>query len=68
MHFLGTENHKFSLYSIRCQYEKKYIYSINYKNQLIGLVGRVFTNVPGDLGSVLGRVIPKSLKMVHSAI
>ena len=33
-------------------------------NQLIGLLGRVFTNAPGDLGSISGRVIPKTLKMV----
>ena len=31
---------------------------------LIGLVGRVFANGPGDLGSIPGRVIPKTLKMV----
>ena len=31
---------------------------------LIGLVGRVFINGPGDLGSIPGRVIPKTLKMV----
>ena len=31
---------------------------------IIGLVGRVFANGPGDLGSVPGRVIPKTLKMV----
>ena len=30
----------------------------------IGLVGRVFTNGPGDLSSIPGRVIPKTLKMV----
>ena len=30
----------------------------------IGLVGRVFTNGPGDLGSIPSRVIPKTLKMV----
>ena len=30
----------------------------------IGLLGRVFANGPGDLGSILGRVIPKTLKMV----
>ena len=29
-----------------------------------GLVGRVFTNGPGDLGSIPGQVIPKTLKMV----
>ena len=28
------------------------------------IVGRVFTNCPGDLGSVPDRVIPKTLKMV----
>ena len=32
--------------------------------QLIGLVGRVFTNGLGDLGSIPGCVIPKTLKMV----
>ena len=32
--------------------------------QLIGLVGRVFANGLGDLGSIPGRVIPKTLKMV----
>ena len=30
----------------------------------IGLVGRVFTNGPGDLCSISGNVIPKTLKMV----
>ena len=30
----------------------------------IGLVGRVFGNGPGDLGSIPGRIIPKTLKMV----
>ena len=34
-------------------------------DRLIGLVGRVFANGPGDVGSVPGRVIPKTLKMVH---
>ena len=31
---------------------------------LIGLVGRVFANGPGDLGSIPVRVMPKTLKMV----
>ena len=35
-----------------------------YFNRLIGLVGRVFAKGPGDLGSVPGRVIPKTLKIV----
>ena len=34
------------------------------RNRLIGLVGRVFANGPGYLGSITGRVIPKTLKMV----
>ena len=29
-----------------------------------GIVGRVFANGPGDLSSIAGRVIPKTLKMV----
>ena len=33
-------------------------------NRLIGPVGRVFGNDPGDLDSIPGRVIPKTLKMV----
>ena len=32
--------------------------------EIIGLVGRVFANGPVDLGSIPGRVIPKTLKMV----
>ena len=32
--------------------------------RLIGLVSRVFANDRGDLGSIPGRVIPKTLKMV----
>ena len=31
---------------------------------LIGLVGRVLANGPEDLGSIPGRVIPKTLKMI----
>ena len=33
-------------------------------NRLISLVSRVFANGPGNLGSIPGRVIPKTLKMV----
>ena len=33
-------------------------------HRLIGLVGRMFASGPGDLGLILGRVIPKNLKMV----
>ena len=37
---------------------------MRYKNDGIGLVGRVFANGLGDLGSIPGRVIPKTLKIV----
>ena len=33
-------------------------------NWLIGQMGRVFANGPGDQGSIPGCVIPKTLKMV----
>ena len=38
--------------------------SINKIYWLVGLVGREFANVLGDLGSIPSRVIPKTLKMV----
>ena len=34
------------------------------KSHYIGLVGRVFNNGPGDLGSISGQVIPTTLKMI----
>ena len=40
-------------------------YISNHIFRLIGLVGRVFANGPGDLGSIPGRFIPKIFKMVH---
>ena len=39
-----------------------YIFLFFYR--LFGLVGWMFANGPGDLGSIPGRVIPKTLKMV----
>ena len=33
----------------------------------IGIMVRVFTNGPGDLGSITGQVIPKTEKMVLDA-
>ena len=33
-------------------------------HQLNGPVGRVFTNDPGDLASVPGHIIPKTIKIV----
>ena len=36
---------------------------------IFGLVGRVFANGPGDLGSIPGRVIPKTFKMaLHTSL
>ena len=44
---------------------KRKTFKNNYiQNWRIGLVGRVFANGPGDLGSIPGRVIPKTQKMV----
>ncbi len=37
-------------------------------NRLIGLVGKVIANGLGDRGSIPGRVIPKSQKMILDAI
>ena len=34
---------------------------------VIGFMSRVFANGPGDQGSILGRVIPKTQKMVLDA-
>ena len=45
-----------------------WMFYIELLNQLIGLVGRVFANGPGDLGSISGRVIPKTLKMVFDTL
>ena len=51
--------------------DKGPIYGLNRTNGifmlnwiLIGQVGRVFAKSPGDLASIPGRVIPKTLKMV----
>ena len=44
--------------------KKKFPYFFKAQSMHIGLVGRVFANGPGDLGSIPGCVIPKTLKMV----
>ena len=41
-----------------------YDYVLLYKYWLISLVGKVFANGSADRGSIPGRVIPKTLKMV----
>ena len=38
-----------------------------YISRAIGLMSRVFANSPGDKGSIPGRVIPKTFKMVLDA-
>ena len=38
--------------------------NLNVHSLIIGLVRRVFANGPGDLGSILGHIIPNTLKMV----
>ena len=40
----------------------RYIPKFYELNWLIGLVGRVFAHDPGDLGSIPGRIIPKTQK------
>ena len=50
----------YSHYLIRCFLD---IYAVIF-DRLIAIVGRVFANGPGDLGSIQGRIIPKTLKMV----
>ena len=41
-----------------------YICVCIYMSICVYVVGRVFANDSGDLGSIPGRVIPKTLKMV----
>ena len=36
--------------------------SLHYKLDITGLMSRVFANGPRDLGSIQGRVIPKTQK------
>ena len=45
------------------QYYVELIKKMNSRNRDIGPAVRVFANCPGDLGSIPGRVIPKTLKM-----
>ena len=40
------------------------MFGIKKINRLIGPASKVLANSPGDLGSILGRVIRKTLKMV----
>ena len=58
---IGTSIHNCSKKGI---YLIDIIQEINLIYTLIGLVSRVFANGLGDLSSIPGRVIPKTLKMV----
>ena len=59
-----NEDRKKQIRSYRLHLYYYCCYWHHYDYRLIGLVGRVFANDPGDLGSIPGRVIPKTLKMV----
>ena len=54
--------------STQFQRQKQYFFKkcslAKFQSVLFGLGVRVFTNGPGDLGSIPGRVIPKTQKMV----
>ena len=49
-----------------CAYMYVYIYMCVYMCIYVCFIGmvRVFANCPGDVGSIPGRIIPKTLKMV----
>ena len=47
--------------------KKKYLSKRIYSCPDIGLAVRVFANGPGDLGSIPGRVVPQTQKMVLDA-
>ena len=55
---------KVYIYICIYMYTYIYIYKYIYIYRLICPVGCVFANDPGDLGSIPGHVIPKTLKMV----
>ena len=63
---LNTQHYKVRIKSkVEQSRESIYIYILYiYIHWLIGQVSRVFANGPGDLGSIPGCVIPKTLKMV----
>ena len=49
------------------QFNINHLFALSEVVPLFGLMGRLFANGPGDLGSILVRVIPKTLKMVLDA-
>ena len=57
-----TQKWYLMLFNVKFSQHKCLIYMVNYRD--IGPAVRVFANGLGDLGSIPGRVIPKTLKMV----
>ena len=56
------------LYLIQIIYNLNYCFKYFYLiYRAIGLMSRVFTNGPRDQSSILGRVIPKTQKMILDA-
>ena len=52
------------LFFFFCMSSRLVIIFLHENVRFIGLVGRVFADGPGDLGSIPGRVTPKTFKMV----
>ena len=46
---------------------ERFWYFYIWSSRAIGLMSRAFTNGPGDQGSILGRIIPKTQKLVLDA-
>ena len=61
---LGNISKNFSIQHIKISMRNILPVFSNIMRRLIGLVGRVFANDPGDLGSIPGRFTPKTLQMV----
>ena len=64
---LDSPNLPFGAFWLRFMFETKWLQIIKFDIHLIGLVGRVFVNGPGDPSSIPGRVIPNTFKMVLNA-
>ena len=61
---LNPCNHNFSYFKSHKIYSELSLISLYRILYFIGLMSRVFVNGPGDRGSIPGRVIPKTQKMV----
>ena len=59
-YIIYSEISKFKIYGMKYTPFSQSVYK---SNRDIGPAVRVFANGPGDLGSIPGRVIPKTLKM-----